>query len=56
MSGYIVVSEEWYGGDKIRIFTTADAEKDAQSYADEWIKETEGKIDVIVKKILICEM
>jgi len=55
-TGYIVVSEESYGGDRIRMFTTADAEKDAQEYAEEWISDTGGNVDVIVKKINICQM
>jgi len=55
-TGYIVLSEDFYGGERIRMFTTADAEKDAQSYADEWIRDTGGHVDIIVKKIDICEM
>lgn len=53
---YIVVSEEYYGGDSIRVFNTATAKKDAEKYAADWIERTDGKIDIIVKTIDMVEM
>ena len=54
--GYIVVSEEWYGGSKKRIFRTADAKSDADDYAKKWIAETNGTLDIIVEEIDITNM
>ena len=48
---YIVVSEEWYGGERIRAFNTSTAKEDAAAYVAECVKATENKIDFIVKEI-----
>lgn len=48
---YIVVSEEFYGGDFIRVFNTSTAEADAEYYALQCAKKTNHKIDFIVKKV-----
>jgi len=48
---YIVVSEEWYGGDHIRVFNTSTAKEDAEAYARNCAENTENKIDFIVKQV-----
>lgn len=54
--GYIVVSEEPYGGTKRRVFMTATAKEDAEHYAAEWIEATQSKVDVIVLEIDVVQM
>lgn len=54
--GYIVVSEEPYGGVKRRVFMTAGAKEDAEHYATEWVQDTAGNVDVIVVEIDVVQM
>ena len=54
--GYIVISEECYGGEHIKVFRTANAQEDAQKYADDWIERTKGKINIIVCPIDIVNI
>ena len=54
--GYLVVSEQFYGGSKKRVFVTSTAKEDAEHYASQWMEETENKVDVIIEEIDIVEM
>ncbi len=54
--GYIVVSEEPYGGVERKVFMTADAKEDAEHYAAEWTKATERRVDIIVLEIDVVQM
>lgn len=55
-TGYVVVSEERYGGDRRQVFMTAEAKKDAEHYAAEWTRDTAGKVDVIVLEIDVVQI
>lgn len=48
---YLVVSEEWYGGDRVQAFNTATAKEDAERYAEECVRETYGNVDFVVKEV-----
>jgi hypothetical protein len=48
---YLVVSEEWYGGDCVKAFNTATAKEDAEQYIEECVQATGGKVDFILKQI-----
>lgn len=53
---YVVVSEDYYGGDYLRVFNTADAKADAESYVKECVEKTQGKYEFIVKEVDMVEM
>lgn len=55
-TGYLVVSEEPYGGTKRRVFMTAQAMKDAENYATGWVRDTAGKVDVIIVEIDVVQI
>lgn len=42
---YLVHSEQWFGGDKTKLF---DRKEQAINHAKEWVKETCGKVEIIV--------
>ena len=48
---FVVLSEQFYGGEDIQVFNTATAKDDAEIYRLQCIARTRGKVDYIVKEV-----
>jgi hypothetical protein len=54
--GYIVVSEDPFGGSRKLVFITVDAKADAEYAAQKWIEECCCTREIRVEKIDIVQM
>ena len=46
---YLVVTEQYYGGEQRRVFSTLE---DARLYRDEILADTDSKIDVVIQAFI----